>query len=309
VTLGGLGRVASWSLGAGVGAWLLRHVTAPAVRVWRPGGGARQRAGLLSVRVAGTGRDAVVLLHGLSGSGDAFGAAYDSLATGGRLVVPDLLGFGRSMDMERQAFGLAPHLEALDRMADTLGLDAGRLIVAGHSLGGLLALEWAARQPERIERVVTWGAPLYRNPAEARRHIEALGSMARLFALEGPRARRACAWMCEHRRAASWVAVLLHPELPVAIARQGVRHTWPAYLGGMNGVILRGGWEDAVHRLDAAGIPIVLAAGRRDRVPVAGLAEELGERYPCVRVLGHPGAGHDLPLTDPDWCVRTLTEG
>jgi pimeloyl-ACP methyl ester carboxylesterase len=285
----------------------VRHVTAPAVRTWRPGTGQRSRAGLLAVRVAGAGEPAIVLLHGLAGSGDVFGAGFDGLAGHGRLVVPDLLGFGRSMDHDRAEFGLEAQLDALQRMAEALGIASGPLALGGHSLGGLLALHWAARRPAAAVRVVTWGAPLYRDDAEAHRHVHALGTMARLFALEGPTSRRACAWMCAHRQAAAWVATLLNPHRPVPIGRQGVLHTWPAYLGGMSGVILRLAWPDAFHALEAAGVPVVLAAGARDPVPVPGRAAELAARHANVRVVRHPSADHDLPLIDPGWCARQLT--
>jgi pimeloyl-ACP methyl ester carboxylesterase len=303
---GRLARTAAWAAATGAAAWLWRHATAPAAGAWRPGAGDRRHAGPLAVRVAGDAGPIFLLLHGLAGSGEIFGAGYDALAARGRVVVPDLLGFGRSMDHDRLDFGLDAHLEALDQMAEALGLADGPWVVGGHSMGGLLGLHWAARHPARVERVVTWGMPLYRDDFEAARHIRGMGTMARLFAMETPLARRACAWMCEHRGTAAWVAIALNPGRPVTVARHGVLHTWPSYLGGMNGVILHGGWEEPLRRLDAAGVPVVLAAGARDRVPVPGRAVELAARYPMVQVARHPTADHDLPLTDPAWCVRLL---
>ncbi len=91
------------------------------MRTWRPGTGTPRRLGPLSVRVAGEGPRRFVLLHGLAGSGEAFGAAYDQLADHGQLAVPDLLGFGRSMDLDRHDFGLDAHLDALDAMLEALG--------------------------------------------------------------------------------------------------------------------------------------------------------------------------------------------
>ncbi len=75
---------------AGGVAWGLRHVTARAVRSLRPGAGQHRRAGPLTVRTAGTGDAAVVLLHGLPASGDSFVAGFDVLADDARLVVLDL---------------------------------------------------------------------------------------------------------------------------------------------------------------------------------------------------------------------------
>src|SRR6266511_4391279 len=138
-------RISAVAVAATGGWWAWRHARAPMVAGWSPPAGERRRAGDLVVRVLGDGDDSVVLLHGLMASGDSFGAGFDRLAEGRRLVVPDLLGFGGSMDMRRDSFGLDSHLDALDAMANELGLDGARLSVGGHSMGGVLALHWAVR--------------------------------------------------------------------------------------------------------------------------------------------------------------------
>lgn len=154
--------------------WLVRHAVSPAVRAWQPGAGSCRTAGPLSVRVLGDGPAAVVLLHGLTGSGDGFGAAFDILADRARLVVPDLLGFGQSMDLERADFGLKAHLSALDAMATELEIGGLPLTVAGHSMGAVLALHWASRRAETC-RVVLFCPPLYSDRAEAADHIRHMG--------------------------------------------------------------------------------------------------------------------------------------
>jgi pimeloyl-ACP methyl ester carboxylesterase len=89
------------------------------VRAWRPGAGSRRQAGPLTVRTTGTGDRVVVLLDGLPASGDTFGAGFDPLVQHGQLVIPDLLGLGRSQDTERSDFSLQEHLAALDAMLAT----------------------------------------------------------------------------------------------------------------------------------------------------------------------------------------------
>jgi pimeloyl-ACP methyl ester carboxylesterase len=91
--------------------WFIRHNSARAVRRWRPGRGRFVRAGKLTVRVAGTSGRAFVLLHGLVSSEETFGSAYDRLAEQGQLIVPDLLGFSRSMRDDADGFSLADHLK------------------------------------------------------------------------------------------------------------------------------------------------------------------------------------------------------
>ncbi len=294
--------------GAAAAIWLLRHGTSPAVKAWNPPAGHRLPAGPLSVRELGSGSPATVLLHGLTGSGDWFGAGFDPLADHGRLVVPDLLGFGRSMDLARQDFSLDAHVAALDEMLDDLGLAEEPLTVVGHSMGAVLALHWASRRPNTA-RVVALCAPLYRSRDEAARHIARMGLLEKLFALETPTARLTCAFMCEYRGLAQWISVAVSPQWPVPLARQGVLHSWESYLGGMNGIIQRPGWEEALQALDGKEVPVLLVNGANDPVPVRGRAEELADRFASVHSIEHPVAGHDLPASYPAWCTPLIRQG
>jgi len=113
-------------------------------------------------------------------------------------------------------------------------------------MGGVLAVRWAAAQIERARAVVTFGAPLYRNRGEADAHITGMGRMQALLAGDRPLPRAACAWMCRHRTAASWIAVAYCPDLPVPVARFGVKHTWDTYTGALNGLVRDTGWYDSL---------------------------------------------------------------
>lgn len=254
------------------------------------------------MRRVGTGerRPTTVLLHGLTGSGDWYGGAFDDLARHRELVVPDLLGFAGSLDIEREDFSREAHLDALDTMLDDLGLTGCPLTIVGHSMGTLLALHWAARRHETV-RAVAFCAPLYADEDEAHRHISALGTLEEFFAMETPLAKATCTLMCRYRSTFQWVSVALSPQWPVHLARQGVLHSWSSYLGGMKGLIVHGGWEQALEQLDKRGVEVVLAEGRSDPVPVEGRSRELADRLSCVTAALHPTAGHDLPVSHADW--------
>ena len=94
---------------------------------------------------------AVVCLHGVRSHGRLFRKlAEERLAARFRVLAPDLRGHGRS-EWE-PPWSTETHLddvlEALDRAA------VDRAVFVGHSYGGRLVLELAARAPERVERAV-----------------------------------------------------------------------------------------------------------------------------------------------------------
>ncbi len=243
----------------------------------------------------------MMLLHGITASGDIFGAAYGHCTQTRPLVIPDLLGFGQSMDAEGDDFRLEAHLDALDHVSETLGVPP--TVVLGHSLGALVALHWAARRAD-VERVVAVCAPLYDSPEEADTRIGEMGILERLFA-HGVPAERLCRWMCRHRTLAGWLVVALKPQWPVAIARAGVSHTWPAYAGAMDGIIRAGNWRASLKALRARGVPVLLLEGGRDPVPVPGRARELAAQLAGVSWVSHPTADHELPVTHPAWVIKT----
>jgi lipase len=93
----------------------------------------------------------VVCVHGVTGHGERFKRlAEERWARRFRVVAPDLRGHGRSEPDPPWSF--ATHVADLVETADTLGI--GRADWVGHSFGGRLVLELAARHPERVRRVV-----------------------------------------------------------------------------------------------------------------------------------------------------------
>ncbi|MGI8530217.1 MAG: alpha/beta fold hydrolase, partial [Geodermatophilaceae bacterium] len=276
-------------LAGGAATWGWRHQHSAAVAAWAPSSGHHQRAGPLQVRTLGSAEPVVLLLHGMIAAGNSFGAAYDALAQHATVVVPDLLGFGGSMHTTGPIDARA-HSAALDAALTALQLDNRPTIVAGHSMGGALALRWAAEHTDRVRSVVTFGAPLYRDRVEADQHVTRMGRMEAVLAGDGPLPRAVCAWMCRHRTAASWIAAGYRSDLPIPVARSGVKHTWNTYTGSMNGLIRDTGWQTALAVLSRAGTPVTLAAGDADPVPVSGRAAELARAWPNVEVLRHPYA-------------------
>lgn len=295
--------VAPAALGAGW--WWVRHRSAPAVRRWSPPRRAGAvRAGDLHVRTDGHAQPVTVLLHGILGTNLTWGGAYDDLADGSRVLVPDLLGFGRSLDPGRGGHSLDAHLRALDAMLDACGAANAPLTVIGHSLGALVGLLWAQRRPS-VAEVVCCNPPLFDGAQDADRRIAALGPLNKAMALDTGVARGFCRVRYRHRRSAQWLAVAMLPRLPVPVARASMTHTWDSYLGGLD-IIRTADWRAALHELDGRSVPVLVLQGAADPVRSDGRIEELAARHAHVRSLLHPHAGHDLPMADPEWCKEAM---
>ncbi|MDW3178621.1 MAG: alpha/beta fold hydrolase [Acidimicrobiia bacterium] len=295
-------KVAAAGAGLGAGIWGMRHWRSSAVQSWRPSRLRGRRAGPLHVRTAGSGEETIVLLHGLVATGDIFGNLFDQLASQANLVVPDLLGFGRSLDEERTSFTPDYHLDALEAALRELGLGGRPVRIGAHSMGGTLAMRWIQRDSTPITSIACFGPPVYRTSDAIDRTIASSGLMARTFVSNTRWAQAACHLNCSHRRVAGVVAAAASPQLPVAIARSASLHTWPAYHDAMDQLIRATDWTEGLRRASDAHIPVDLIWGEHDRVGDRHYAATL----PHVSTYTVPGAGHHLPMTHPALCLEYL---
>jgi pimeloyl-ACP methyl ester carboxylesterase len=101
----------------------------------------------------------VIAAHGITANALSWAGVARELAGGVRLVAPDLRGRAESSRLPGP-YGMAAHAADLVAIADHLGLE--RVPLVGHSMGGFVVSETAARYPERVASVllVDGGRPL-----------------------------------------------------------------------------------------------------------------------------------------------------
>ena len=277
--------------------WMIVRRRSAFVAAWRNPSREDLRQGRvlggLFVRTAGDGDTVYLLLHGLGATGLTWGAGVEELADHGVLFMPDLLGWGGSLDMERTSFTLDDHMAALDNALQEAGLSSHRLVIGGHSMGAMLALCYAARHIDRVDRVVTWGAPTY---TDIRTTIKNIGWMPRLFAMDAKPAQVACRIMCAQRNAAAHMAVASRPDVPAPLAAASVEHTWPSYRGSLRALVVDNDWREPLAQLDDAGIPVEMQWGANDKIgnPADVEAWAVGRRW--IRIVRVPEHDHHLPF-------------
>lgn len=110
----------------------------------------------------------LVCLHGVTGHGGRYERLAERLDSRFRILAPDLRGHGRS-DWE-PPWSIEAHLADLVETTERAGVERARWI--GHSFGGRLAIELAAREPDRVERMVLLDPAVWVPPPAALERAE-----------------------------------------------------------------------------------------------------------------------------------------
>ena len=95
----------------------------------------------------------VILLHGKNFCGAYWGETAKALAEKGyRVIVPDQIGFGKSSKPTTLQYTFQLLAAATKAVLDSAG--AKKVIVLGHSMGGMVATRFALMYPERVEKFI-----------------------------------------------------------------------------------------------------------------------------------------------------------
>jgi pimeloyl-ACP methyl ester carboxylesterase len=228
----------------------------------------------------------VVLLHATLSTGRQLVPLARALGAPGdlRLVAPDRLGSGtRRLDPPREV-GVAEHVADLAALLDAEGVE--RAIVVGHSFGGLVALEAAARLPERVAAVVAYEPPYAPLADPAVRPYFAVVARETRDAMErdgGAGAARA--FLERVAGPGTWDAM---PERARAfLAAEGGGAVADAGMAGLD--------PDGLARI---GCPVTILTGSASEPFYAPIADRLATRITGARRVELAGLRHTAPITD-----------
>ena len=96
----------------------------------------------------------ILFIHGLGSSADRWLDIPDALSQHYHTMAVDLIGFGGSDKPEISVILLKNLQNSSQNLVDKVGLDGddGKITVVGHSLGGYIAVEFAIRNKDLIEK-------------------------------------------------------------------------------------------------------------------------------------------------------------
>ncbi len=142
-------------------------------------------AGTLHVDDGGEGHIPVIFLHSLCGSTAHWAAQLEHLRKQRRAVALDLRGHGLSQDPADGDYRVESMAADVHAVADGLGLNT--FVLVGHSMGGAVAIAYAASHPERAAGLLlvdTAGDPRQFTEDQIQGYLAALESDAYATVIE-----------------------------------------------------------------------------------------------------------------------------
>jgi len=215
----------------------------------------------------------ILLIHGAGGNALLWGSVLHALSGVDALAL-DLPGHGRSAGPSCST--VADQSARVLELADALRL--ARLVVAGHSMGGAVALDLALRAPSRVEALVLMSttARFSISPTVLQQLSEDPGQVRQ--------------WMIETGYGPQTLAEARHlgakqlAQVPVAV---------------LHNDLLACSLYDATARLPEIRCPALVLCGSEDRLTPPEHVRALQAGLMAARFELVPGAGHMLPLERP----------
>lgn len=225
-------------------------------------------------------RPTFVLLHGLLCDADTWADFIGPLSRRGHVLAADLSDIDSLPDAAR----------------NVLAATAGPLIVAGHSMGGRIALEMARQAPERCSALVLMNTG-YQGLGE--------GETEKRMALV--RAARAGGVQAI---ADDWLDGMIAPRTRVDSALMArmramvLRSTPDSFAGQIQALI---GRPDATELLGWIACPVLLMSGTEDRWSPLERHADMASRMPDAALEAIAQAGHMAPFEAPGACLSAIT--
>jgi proline iminopeptidase len=274
--------------------------------------------GRLYVREVGSGLPIIVVHGGPDFDHEYLLPDFDRLAEPYRLVYYDQRGRGRSFTRERPGdVTIASEVADLDAIRDWSGSDS--VAVLGHSWGGLVAMEYAVRYPDRVSHLILLNtAPAsHADMLEFRRALAASrspGEVARMTALtddptylSGDIDADAEYYRIHFRPA---LRRREHVDRVVERLRAAFRPDGIVAARAIEESLYAQTWSradyDLIPRLRDLRVPTLVIHGDHDFVPV-DIARHIASAIPGARLLVLGDCGHFAYLEQPDLVRVAMT--
>jgi 2-succinyl-6-hydroxy-2,4-cyclohexadiene-1-carboxylate synthase len=235
---------------------------------------------------------ALVLLHGFTHTGRSWDAVVRALPERYRPLALDIRGHGGASHVTPVT------LEAV--ISDLDELEPEEFVLAGYSMGGRLALQYALARPARAQRLVLIGAsPGLDDAGERAARVEADERLAvELERLEIEEFAQ--------RWATTPVLADQPPEVAARVHADRLRNSPEGLARALRG-LGTGAVEPVWSRLEELQMPVLLVVGDRDERFLA-IARQMARAIASAHLVVIPGAGHAAHLEQPEAVAAAIAQ-
>jgi 3-oxoadipate enol-lactonase len=229
----------------------------------------------------------LVLVHGFPLERSTWDEVAAILSPDMRVILPDLRGYGQS-PVTGSVYSM--HLLANDLAGLIDRLNLGKVVLAGHSMGGYVALAFAQAYPERLAGLAMVTSQAAADPPD---HKE--GRMKLADEVE----KRGTIAVVE----ASLARYSPNPDVLERTKTVMLRANPLAVAGSLRGMAER---SDMSGFLTTLKIPALVIAGEADELIAVGKSEEMFSSLPNGRLVLVPGGGHMVMWEAPQIVAQAL---
>lgn len=250
----------------------------------------------LHVRIAGSGFP-ILCVHGHPGSSGCMSVFTAHLSRRFRTLAPDLRGYGRSRPPG--AFSMDVHLLDLQALLDRLEID--RCLILGWSLGGIIAMELAATQPQRVAGMILLGTaarPRGKHPPTDWADLLNTGIASALNWI-----RPGWQWNIDTFGKRSLYRYLMTQQTPAAyrfLAAEGTAAYLQTSIAAHQALAERNKGYDGRSYLQNIRCPALVLAGEDDRHISVESSQETARHLPNAQWQSYPRAAHLFPWEIPE---------
>lgn len=241
--------------------------------------------------------ETMVFLHGIAGSTRYWKSRVEPLSVRYRLLLVDLLGYGKSAKPSTK-YTVERHVNELYEVVR----NQKSIILVGHSFGAIIAATFYARFPRMVDRLILISLPYFGDKKGAIKYFSESRSADRYVTTNLAFAALAC---ITTRWVLRWFLPYVLRDMPPEVVQDLTRHTWRSYTSSLwDGVYGHDLLAD-VESFDPD-FQIVCLHGSADKTaPLFGV-QQLSADRPQWRLQILANSDHHLLLRNPQWCLDEI---
>lgn len=253
---------------------------------------------LLKYEIVGSGKNKLVLLHGLTGSVNYWKRDLDTITTTHRLLLVDLLGFGGSPKPNGN-YSLSVQLKALEVVLNKEGFNDGKTILGGHSMGAIISLALLEKHPNWFKAGVFISIPVYKDADEFKKVMSTHSFMDRISSSKFAK------YLC-----------MVHPifmsrafkpdNLTDDVYEDAKKHHWQSYYYSLTGLILKTDLFTIANGIKDK--DVLFIHGKKDTTAPLRNALRLSKVFTDAKVVISPEGDHQFFLKEPDFVWQTIQD-